>query len=316
MSESKNIAKIQQLVRILRENPRDIEFIRSHLSPQNQELLTRMLIEEKVTQKKPKRIKTVKPVCQTMISVFNNPKLASELGVALAKHYKNRTIAILDADRFCPQLDVFLNTKSHIKSVYTHLDYQRATGLNLLIDASHKHVLTKKYAQHLSLRVKGFSNIHFFSGSYLLEDYEYFKLEDYKKVVQFLRTTYDLLIIHTNGFIYDAFTIHSLMISDCNLISCHGVMYDIKEKLNYVGFIEKKQRIERNKNIFVLFDFNKQIHVDFNILKQGVDYRLVKIASSKCRKAHFNHYPLTHYMSRQVFKNYVHLLNQINEVCS
>ncbi len=314
MSEANNLVKVQQLVSIAKENPKDIEFIRDHLTLNNRKTFDHMLNEKEVTKKKPRQVKPSKSIKPMMITVMNEPRLAAELSVALAKENKNKMVAILDADRFNPKLNIFLNAKSYIKSVYTHLDFQRTTGLNLLIDATQKHVLTQKYAQHLSLRVRGYRNIHYFSGSYLLEDYEYYKLEDYKKIIQFLRSTYDLLIVHTNDFIYDSFTVHSLMRSDVNLIACNGLMHDVKDKLKYMSFLEKQQRIDHHKNIFVLFDYDKRKHIDIRALKHTLSQNLVSIPYVRQRSLNSSQYLLTRHMKKRVLYQYNHLIKYMSQV--
>jgi len=316
MSEANNLVKVQQLVSIAKENPKDIEFIRDHLTLNNRQTFNQILKENELTIKRPRQAKPSKMIKPMMITVMNEPRLAAELSVALAKGNKNKMVAILDADRFSPKLNVFLNAKSYIKSVYTHLDFQRTTGLNLLIDATQKHVLTQKYAQHLSLRVSGYRNIHYFSGSYMLEDYEYYKLEDYKKIIHFLRNTYDLLIIHTNDFIYDSFTVHSLMCSDVNLIACDGLMHDVKDKLKYMNFLEKQQRIDHEKNVFVIFDYDKKKHLDIRVLKHTLNQNLVSVPYMKQRSLNSSQYALTRHMKKRVLYQYNHLIKYISQVIS
>ncbi|MCH4887364.1 hypothetical protein EZV73_07265 [Acidaminobacter sp. JC074] len=316
MSEANNLAKVQQLSKIAKENPKDIEFIRDHLTLRNRQIFDSILKEKKVKAKKAHRVKASKSVKPMMVTVMNEARLAAELSVALAKNNKNKTIAILDADRFNPKLNTYLNAKSYIKSVYTHLDFQRTTGLNLLIDASHKHVLTKKYAQHLSLRVKGYKNIHYFSGSYMLEDYEYYKLEDFRQIIKFLKSTYDLVIVHTNDFIYDAFTVHSLIGSDVNLIPCKGLMHDVKEKTKCMTFLEKKQRVTSDKNIYVLFNHDKKRHINKRLLNQAMDEKFLSISYLKQRDVDSSQYNLTRHMKKRVLKEYSQLMKSIDQVIS
>lgn len=308
--------KLDKIAKLIKENPKDVDFVRQHLNLKNRELLDE-LIKEHIKVKTPKVIDEKPKMKPLMVTVFDESRLTAEFSVALSKSYKQRSIAVLDGDRFGPKLNIYFNSKSYIKSVFTHLDYQRTTGLNLLIDASHKHSLTKQYAKHIALRVPGYRNIHYFSGSYVLDDYEYYKLEDYKKVLNFLRSTYDVVIVSVNDFIYDAFTCHSLMVSDCNLICSKGNISDIQEKLNYMDFLERKQKISKDKNIHVIFDYSYKMNADKKIIKQFIKERLMFIPYLKKRNIDSTTcYSATKHMRRSQLQVYMKLFKLIDRVSS
>jgi hypothetical protein len=309
-----NPIKLNQLIEIAKKNPRDVEFIKTHLSLDNQKIFSEIVKENKRSPRRQSKTHLDKSFKSCVVTVLDEPRLASEFTIAMSKLYTHKSIAILDADRFDPRLHIYLNSKCYIKSVYTHLDFNRTTGLNLLIDALHKHTLTSKYAKHLALSVNGCKNIHYFSGSYMLDDYEYYKLEDYKKILSFLKSNYDLVVISSNKFIYDAFTCHSLMVSDSNLISVSGHMPDIKEKQNYMNFLEKKQKINDRKNIFVVYDYNKTIHVEARLIKEMLNNYVI-IPFSKYRSYGVRrHYYLTKHMKRRHISQYLKVFKMIKKV--
>lgn len=312
---SHNSVKLDKLAELLKKNPKDADFVKQYLNLKNRELLDQLIKEQHIKVKASKSIEEQPKVKPLLITVFDESRLAAELSIAFSKVNRNRMIAILDADRFDPKLDIYLNSKSYIKSVFTHLDYQRTTGLNLLIDAAHKHTLTKQYAKHLALRVTGHKNIHYFSGSYVLDDYEYYKLEDYKKILNFLRSTYDVVIVSVNSFIYDAYTCHSLMVSDCNLICSDGVLSDIQEKINYMDFLERKQKISKGKNIHIIFDYNSKFHTDKKLIKHLSKEKMMFIPYLKSRNTgSATCYPATKYMKRSQLKIFIKLFKLIGQV--
>jgi len=315
MNHKESLIKLEKLIDLAQKNPRDISFIQNHLSMTNRQTFNQLLNEKDVKIKEPRKKKASKLNKAYMLTVFDEPQFAAELSLSVGKMFSEKKVAILDGDRFNPRLDVYLNTQSHIKSVFTHLDFRRATGLNLLIDANNKHALTKQYVEHLSLKVDGYKNVSYFSGNYLIEDYEYYKLEDYKKVIQFLKLHYDILIVSVNKFLYDAYTCQSLITSDYNLISIRGSLPDINEKKRYINFLVSKQKIEKEKNRYFLFDYNSNYHIKEKLVKEIIDgYYLGNIPYSPYRsQGLYRNYSMTKHMKKRNMAPYIKLFNKLRE---
>lgn len=307
--------RMDALVEIAKKSPGDIGFIKDHLTLKNREIFTSILNEEAIKEVKVKKKKTKINKPFGLITVFDEPKLAAELAYIIAKGSPNHDVAILDADRFDPRLDIYLNSRSYIKSVHTHLDFRRTTGLNLLIDACHKHTLTKQYAKHLAIKVLGCRNLYYFSGSYMLEDYEYFRIDDFIRVIGFLKQHYDTVLITANKFLYDAFTIQSLLLSDCNLIGLSGSLSDIKEKKTYMDFLEDKQHIEKRKSINLLFDYKKNFHIDKAIVEVFMQEKLMVLPYHSLRHAGVRSYPYLKKIKSHQLRHHNKLLKKIRQVC-
>jgi len=315
MNQNDILIRIDKLVDIASDNPRDVAFIEAHLTIKNRALFNELIKEKKIKSKKPKRRRQHNLGNSYMLTIFDEPQFAAELALSLSKSFGHKKIAVLDSDRFNPSLDIYLNANSHIKSVFTHLDFRRATGLNLLIDANKKHVLTKNYVDHLSIKVNGYKNLSYFSGSYLIEDYEYYKLEDYKKIINFLKMHYDILIVCANKFIYDAFTCQSLISSDFNLISLRGNMPDVNEKRKYIQFLVNKQKIELKKNKYFLFDYSHKNHIKEKLVKELVNGHYIgQIPYSQFRnKGVYRNYYLTKHFKRRNMMPYIKLFNRLTK---
>lgn len=315
MNQKEILIRVDKLVDIASENPRDISFIQDHLTRSNRVLFNELIKEKKIKPKKPKRQQAVHLGNSYMLTVFDEAQFAAELALSLSKSYGNKKIAILDSDRFNPSLDIYLNANSHIKSVFTHLDFRRATGLNLLIDANKKHVLTKNYVDHLSIKVNGYKNLSYFSGSYLIEDYEYYKLDDYKKILRFLKLHYDVLIVSVNKFIYDAFTCQSLITSDYNMISLRGSMPHVNERRKYIEFLVNKQKIDYRKNKYLLFDYSPNNQIKEKLIKELVKgHYLGHIPYSPYRnKGVYRSYPFTRHFRKRNMTPYIKLFNQLGK---
>lgn len=253
--------KLNQLAKCIERQKishQDQKFLKSYLTTDHYKQLEALLKEKKI--KPSKEVKPIArekslPMCMT---ILNEPRFAAEFAVHYASTHKSSRVAVLDADRLNPMLDVYLNASSHIKTIYSHLSFNRATGLNLLVDALNKHTLNKQFTDHMAIRIDGYKNLYFFSGSYLIEDYEYFRIEDYKRLIDYLKQAYDVVLIHTNGFIYDGFTCYSLILSHLNIIPLKGRYADVIGTKKSIDFITNKQSISNDKWCYMMFDHHRQ----------------------------------------------------------
>jgi len=233
-------------------NKRDLDYLSKGLSPERrQQFQSIYKVKTKPVKEKHSDIR----VHKACLSVVDNPGFASELALAFSRHYPKKRVALLETDRLNPMLQDYLNCESHVKNMYHHLARDQSTGLHLLIDGYHKQALGPHFSDQVAIGVKGHSNIYFFSGSYKLGDYEYFDLEDYKQILAFLADHYDILILHTNGFIYDGFTCYSLVFSDLNLLALDGQWPIIKQAKATMAFLEDKQGISQLKNYYLMFNY-------------------------------------------------------------
>lgn len=310
--------EVGMLLSCIRENKlskSDKKFLLENLTLEKRALLEKSINDENLKTKKEKQKKHEKKLLLKpyMITIFNQPMLLSEFLIVLSRQYKNSSIAVLESDRLNPQLDIFLNSDRNIKGIYTHLDISRTTSLNLLIDALHKKNLTKQYVDNLSTKVNGYKNISFFTGSYLLGDYEYYHIEDYKNILDFLRSQYDILLISTNQFIYDAFTCMSLMESDLNLIGIKGSMPNFMEAKRYFDFLEEKQNIAASKNFYLLFDYNRKRHIHESVVKQYVRKNYVgNISENNERQMGIHrHYSYMNHLSKKNINQYQQIINKL-----
>lgn len=206
------------------------------------------------------------------LTIYNCVGFCAELAVAYGRENTSKRVAVLDTDRLNPQLHFYLNCDSHVKNMYHHLSRDQSTGMNLLIDALHKNKLSATYADHMAIKLKGLRNVFYFSGSSLIEDYEYFDLKDFKAVVTFLKAHYDIVLLNTNGFIYDAYTCYALMTSDLNILALEGQWPSVKNLKKTMDFLCLKQNIDSRKHYYLMYDYDKAKHISkrsFQILMKG-----------------------------------------------
>ncbi len=315
MNNSIEVDFIFECIKEFKTRKSDISFLMENLNIDKRKLLEEMINESKIKVKRNVKEKKEgeRNIAKGVITVFNNPALVSEFAVVLGKQNKDMKIAVLESDRLNPQLDVHFNTDRIIKGIYTHLDVSRTTSLNLLVDAIHKKNLTKSYVDNLALKVNGYKNISFFTGSYILSDYEYYKLNDFKIILKFLRLQYDVVLVSTNNFIYDAFTCLSLIESDLNLIGVHGSLPKFMEVKSYFDLLEEKQGIGKEKNLYIMFDYNRKHHINESLIKQYIpENYLGNISYNNIRKKGIiHHYPYLKNISKKNMNQYSRLTKKI-----
>lgn len=247
----------------------DLSYLLSNLSLENKKIFQQAYgLKEKAIKESPKKIKNKK---RYVVAVFDGAEFCAELSAAYGRIENKLRIAVLDSDRLKPRLDLYYNTESHVKNLYHHLSREQSTGINLLIDGLHRNQLSPTYADHLAIKLKGLKNVFYFSGSSLIEDYEYFDLNDFKKIIAFLKAHYDILLLNTNGFIYDAYTCYALMCSDLNVLPVKGQWPQVKTLKKTMDFLCMKQNIPKEKQRFVLFDHQKYNHLSTNTFGALVD---------------------------------------------
>lgn len=292
MNKQIKLNRLAELIQERRLSKQDKAYIYKHLNKDNQKTLSELLKEEVKTE----RVKYVlqeKHEKKRVYTVFNNAGFTAEFATQLGKSQRHKRIAILDTDRLSPTLELYFDVSSHVRSVYSHLKASQSTGLNLLVDAYHKSYLNRQYIDHLAIRVHGHKNLYYFSGGYLLEDYEYYQLQEFKAVIEALVGAYDILILHTNNFIYDAFTCYSLMVSDMNLLSVEGKIPSIRTLKKSMLFLSEKQAIEKEKNYYILYDhMNHQINEElFKELTEGFYLGKLDYSPYRHRALHDRYYP-------------------------
>lgn len=294
----------------------DYNYILENLTLEKRNIFINLIEEKKIEVKKnKKKIQKKIDTFECVLTFFDNSIFLTEFAAVLSKYFKDKSIAVLESDRLGPKLDSYFGVDRNIRNTYTHLDRSRSTGLNLLIDALHKNNLNKNNVKFLSTKVKGFRNIHFFSGSYFINDYEYFHIEDYRKILNFLKQNFDIVILSSNKFIYDAFTCMALMESDFNILGVEGSMPHFMEIKKNIEFLEEKQNISINKNLYVLFDYSKKIHVTENIIKDYVGKNYLGNISlrEERRMGIYGEYIYLHNISKKNIFQYKKIIEKIKE---
>ena len=202
----------------------------------------------KVAEKRPEFLNQRLKLC-----VFGNSEYGSELGWIFSKKFKKRTL-IIDADRLFPSLDLLLEVRKTLSDSLEGYDSYQSTGLNVLLDAIRKNSLTSEKIIGTCARIKGNQDLYALTGSYNLNDYEYYDKDDFMKLLERIDSCFEVVIMLVNAFIYDAFTAVSLLMSDKNLVPVSRGVLALRSAASSAAYVSERQRIDRLKHQFVAFD--------------------------------------------------------------
>ena len=202
----------------------------------------------KVAEKRPEFLNQRLKLC-----VFGNSEYGTELGWIFSKKFKKRTL-IIDADRLFPSLDLLLEVRKTLSDSLEGYDSYQSTGLNVLLDAIRKNCLTSEKIIGTCARIKGNQDLYALTGSYNLNDYEYYDKDDFMKLLERIDSCFEVVIMLVNAFIYDAFTAVSLLMSDKNLVPVSRGVLALRSAASSAAYVSERQRIDRLKHQFVAFD--------------------------------------------------------------
>jgi hypothetical protein len=194
-----------------------------------------------------------------------------------------------------------------------HKKIIKNTGLNLLCEAAAGNRIDTKFFTQVSLRRRELDNLFIVTGSYNIDDYEYYSDEILAQVIDDAYRSFDITILIINSFIYDAFTVVALARSDCNIISTSADILSLRTYNNCREFLAEKQNIQFDKYKFVVFDREPGSRPDRALLETAVgDAYIGRIRYSGKRNACRNlKKAYAKVMEREVAEDYRKLLARL-----
>lgn len=184
------------------------------------------------------------------LCLFGNPSVAYEIGAVLASYY-NQQVLLMDLDRLSPSADLYTGVNVTVKVQYDFFTKTSATGLNILFDCLKKGELHREAFIKASQRVKGIDGFNILTGSYQLSDFEYYRSEDLVKLVDRAAGYYDVIIMRTNGFPYDGFTLKAFAMADYIVGVLNTEIHEIRAYRQMVELLNEKQKIRLDKHFWL-----------------------------------------------------------------
>lgn len=187
------------------------------------------------------------------LCISGHSALAYEMAAALAE-FPDRQVLLMDLDRFAPSADLYAGVKPFVNQPYDFFTKVSATGLNILLDCGKKGQVHREAFLKCSQTVKGFSNLHVLTGVYQLGDYEYYKSEDLASLVDLAAGYYDVIVLKTNCYPYDGFTLMAMAKSDYILTGLKPSVEEVRAHKQLTDLLWEKQNISRERQGWVAFE--------------------------------------------------------------
>ncbi|MGE5613929.1 MAG: protein kinase domain-containing protein [Bacillota bacterium] len=247
-----------------------------------------------------------------VITVWDNAEFGCELAYAAAK-FTGAEVLLADLDLLAPKADLFLNLKRFASkplqpSIFGH------SALGVVMDAISKGMLTSDLLKQSTSRRKDLKNLHVITGSLRLDYYEYYAEDSVPKLIDKCYRNYDITILLVNRFIYDAFTLASLLKSDINIIATRGDVDQLREFNTYIDFLKEKQNLPPENTMFVLYEYDKSTGMSIDEIREATRNSLLgRISPSRRRAAYRNkRSSYVSHMEKFICDEYVRLLARLD----
>lgn len=229
--------------------------------------------------------KTISIAGKRHVNIWGNYQFGCELAYMLSKKMPLK-ILLIDANRLAPSIDMYFGIEKFLKSYEINDDISYNTGLNIAIDAIRKNVLTKELLYDISKPHKKVKNLYFLSGSYNINNYEYYDSKSYIELISICKDSFDVVITLSNDNIYDLYTSISIIKSDINIIPIEAHYDNIRKINNQVSFLMDKQNVSLDKNYIVPFEYMNGVDVGLDYLHDlSICKSVSKISFSKARRS-------------------------------
>lgn len=187
------------------------------------------------------------------LCVYGQSALAYELAAVIASS-EGVQVLVMDLDRLAPSADVFMGVKPMLPQAYEFFTKVSATGLNVLLDCAKKGAIQRETFIKCTQALKAFPSCHVLTGVYQMTDYEYYKTEDLTLLIDKAASYYDVVILKTNKYAYDGFTLMAMHMADIIISGLPPAIEEIRAHHQLILLLQEKQRISIEKQAWVLFE--------------------------------------------------------------
>ncbi|PNT91468.1 serine/threonine protein kinase [Clostridium thermosuccinogenes] len=248
-----------------------------------------------------------------IITVFDNAEFACELAYTAAR-CTNLNVLLLDLDTLNATADEYLNVPKYPKNIRSFEEPLDNTGLNICMDAADKKILTREL--FLESLIQKLKNFYILTGNYNLSNFEYYSEASLNTLIEKAYELFDITIIITNGFIYDAFTLIALRKSDYNIAAVKADKITVRKINRYLVYLKEKQNIPPEKTKFVAYEYNGRTDLRKDIMNELTEGNYIGwVSCSQKRQVYRNMRPTyAKNMDKKIRNEYIHILSRFNIV--
>lgn len=242
-----------------------------------------------------------------ILCIWNNSQFAVELSSVIAKQGKK--VLIIDADLLAPGVDLLLEIKDSqskaSKAIFSN------NGLADLMEEFARNRISSEtirmFAQKTSIE-----GLYCLCGDYRMEDYEYYSTDGLVEIIKTASSGFDHVIVSCGKFIYDEFTCAAQISANRVIIPITANSMQFREFNRYINFLTGRKQLEREKIIFVAFDYMSSEDLSFGTcdeLCDGLFFGTVSY-SSKRRMLQGTKKPYVNVMESKIEKQYLGILKK------
>lgn len=195
--------------------------------------------------KKPKRQKIAPNFRnETIIAVMEEKELAMQMSLAYSNKLSIKTL-IIDADRLTPSYDTLmssLNPKRGFRACLSSLQNMKNNSLSI---------------EDYTFRNANFGNVSVLTDPPMLYAYEANFQEEYTTLLKLAIMQFDRVIIKVNRFIYDAYTLISLVNATKIIVPIKPDIEEIRNYKHLFDFLVEKQGIKASKVNYLTYKESK-----------------------------------------------------------
>ena len=247
-----------------------------------------------------------------ILAVWGNSEFGCEFSYVTAK-LTGKNVIIADLELLSPKADLLLGVPKYAgKGKHEYIS--GSSGLCAVMDSLERNYFSPSiFKEATSIRPE-VDNLYVLTGSYNIENYEYFSNEHFNDFVDKAYAMFDIVVLIVSKSIYDSFTAISLVKSDYNLIAAEATVDNIREYNSYISFLCNKQNIDLEKNKFIGFQYSKNIHLDRDTMIYMTANNFIGNISFSQKRVKYRNLstPYVKHMEKQIIAEYSELIKKLN----
>lgn len=239
-----------------------------------------------------------------VITVWDNAEFGCELAYTAAK-LTGSEVLLADLDLLAPKADLILNVSKYTPQLARH-DTPGHSGLDLVMDAAARKVLTSALLKRAAVMRKDMKNLYIITGNYRLDNYEYYSEDSVTHLVDKCYRHFDITVLLANRSIYDAFTLAALLRSDVNIAAVKAEIGQLREFNTYIAFLNDKQHLPPENTKFVLFEYDRAADLSEAEVAQATQGNLLGTVSYSRKRVLYRNFRSAYvsHMEKDVLRDY------------
>lgn len=247
-----------------------------------------------------------------ILTIWGNSEFGCEFSYVVSK-LTSKKVLLADLELLSPKADLLLGIPKYAgKGKYEYMP--SSTGLCAVMDSLERNYFTPSILKDASCMRPEIDNLHVLTGSYNIENYEYFSNEHFNDFIDKAYVMFDIIVLLVSKSIYDSFTAISLVRSDFNLIAAEATVDNIREFNSYISFLCNKQNISLDKNKFIAFQYSKNIHLDKETMMYMTANNFIGNISFSAKRVKYRNIsaPYVRNMEKHIINEYSEVIKKLN----